>query len=243
MLLVKAEFFEDRHSPPVLANSPQQLHHQAGPSGNATEHGPTFHVVSGRKRSSHEQRFSDSAPLRSTRRELFSPSQHLSPQTSVAAHLSCMHPPQHLPRPLFTEGHTRHGSSQAAAPIGHAPRTAPVLHPAPDPCSALLGSSSAVLSHRLLSNNLSPSTTATGQQLLNLEVQLQALLGIRSDEEGGNNICWVDSGILNYVQGVLHFHRIYGDAECAQVMTCMRFLPQSQLLRHCLFLNISAQYT
>ena len=58
---------------------------------------------------------------------------------------------------------------------------------------------------------------ATGQQLLQLEVQLQGLLGIRKDEDGTNNICWVDHGFLHYAQGVLYFHGFYGDAECAQV--------------------------
>lgn len=119
-----------------------------------------------------------------------------------------------------------HPSAEASAPLPSTQATpAPVPQPptmlcAPvaDPWSLLLSNSGQVLHNRLTSSSLLPSTTATGQQLVQLEIQLQALLGIRRDEEGTNNTCWVDHGLLHYSQGVLQFHRIYGDAECAQVI-------------------------
>lgn len=113
-----------------------------------------------------------------------------------------------------------HPSAQALFPTQATP--APVAQPptvlctlVADPRSLLLSNSGQVLHSRLTSSSLLPSTTAT--QLLQLEIQLQGLLGIRKDEEGSDNICWVDHGLLHYGQGVLQFHRLYGDAECAQV--------------------------
>ena len=131
-----------------------------------------------------------------------------------------LHPSEQSPRSPLAEANAALGARQATpAQIAQSPTIlAPQLcAPVADAWSLLLSNSGQVLHNRLRTSNLLPLTTATGQQLLQLEAQLQALLGIRKDEEGTNNICWVDHGFLHYPQGILHFHRIYGDAECAQV--------------------------
>ena len=131
-----------------------------------------------------------------------------------------VHPSEQAPRSPLAEANAavdarRATPAQVAQPSTFLPPA--LCAPVADPCSLLLSNSGQVLHSRLSSSNLLPSTTAAGQQLLQLEVQLQALLGIRQHEEGTNNICWVDHGFLHYPQGTLHFYRMYGDAECAQV--------------------------
>lgn len=130
------------------------------------------------------------------------------------------HPSDLLPISPLAEANVALSARQAtAAQVAQPPTVSPsaVCAPVSDSCSVLRSNSGQVLHNRLSSSNLLPSTTATGQQLLQLEVQLQGLLGIRKDEDGTNNICWVDHGFLHYAQGVLYFHGFYGDAECAQV--------------------------
>lgn len=143
------------------------------------------------------------------------------------------HPSQRACRELFRSNHEQagpsaqpqpglHPSAEACAPTQATPAPVPqppvmLCAPVADPWSLLLFNSGQVLHNRLSSSSLVSSTTATGQQLLQLEIQLQALLGIRRDEEGSDNVCWVDHGLLHYSHGILQFCRVYGDAECAQV--------------------------
>ena len=151
-------------------------------------------------------------------RELFSPDHE---QAGPSAR-PVMHPSEQAPGSALAGTDAALNSRQTApAQVAQSPTVlAPALCvPVTDLWPLMLPNSSQVLHNRLSSSNLLPSTTATGQQLLHLEVQLQTLLGIRKDEEGTHNICWVDHGFLHYSQGILHFHRIYGDAECAQVTT------------------------
>lgn len=152
-------------------------------------------------------------------RNLFSPDTEQFASSSAAPQSLAMHPSQNSPSPM-AEANTQPSSGQAPPAQSGQPPSAltPVRRtPTPDPWSSLLGGSSQVLHNRLTISNLLPSITATGQQLLEVEAQLQALLGMRRDEEGSNNICWVDHSFVNGTHGVLQFHRIYGDAECAQV--------------------------
>lgn len=85
--------------------------------------------------------------------------------------------------------------------------------------SQLLGRSAQVLHARLSSYKLLPDHTVSGQQLLQLEAEVQSLLGLRQSDEGdADNVCWVDNGLLLHPEGVKSFAITYGDAECTQVI-------------------------
>jgi len=75
-----------------------------------------------------------------------------------------------------------------------------------------------VLRSRLGRCDLLPEHTAAGRQLLELEAQLQSLVGARKPVDDADEFCWVDNGLLLYPEGVKCFAISYGDAECAQVI-------------------------
>ena len=157
-------------------------------------------------------------------RNLFSPGTGLSAPASAAHQQPTRHPSQTSPASPPAEASSSPDPGQAqTAQTGQPPSAlTPVRRTqTPHPWSSLFSSSSQVLRNRLTISNLLPATTATGQQLLQSEAQLQALLGMRQDEEGSDNICWVDHSFVNSAHGVLQFYMKYGDAECAQVTTCI----------------------
>ena len=78
--------------------------------------------------------------------------------------------------------------------------------------------SAQVLQARLGRCDLLPENTATGRQLLEMEVQLQRLVGARIPVDDADEVCWVDDGLLMYPEGVKCFAISHGDAECAQVV-------------------------
>lgn len=203
----------------------------AAHSHNQSLHQQITRTVSGHKRPGSATTAADrKTPSQRACRELFSPDKE---QAAPAAQpLQGMQPSQQAPRLPLAEANAALTPRQAApaqvAQPFFAQTSVPCL-PVADSWSLLLGSSGQVLHNRLHSSNLLPSTTATGQQLLELETQLQALLGIRKGEQGTDNICWVDHGFVHYTQGIMHFYRIYGDAECAQVSHAC---PSSHSINH-----------
>ena len=97
--------------------------------------------------------------------------------------------------------------------------------------SQLPAHSAQVLHARLSACALLPEHTATGQQLLEIELQIQSILGVRKAERGedADNVCWVDNGLLLCPEGVKSFAIAYGDAECAQVFTLLHAqMPNTQ---------------
>lgn len=228
---LKEEVVEEASSQLSLAHPLRGSCAAAARTGNQELHQHITRTVSGHKRSVPATASAEGRnPSQRACRELFSPDHE---QAGPSAQ-PVMHPSEQAPRFPLAEADTALASTNAtpawvaqsptvlaSAPFAQSPTLLACLPIAsvPDPWSLLLSNSSQVLHNRLSSSNLLPSTTATGQQLLQLEIQLQALLGIREDEESPHIICWVDHGFLHYPQGILHFHRIYGDAECAQVTT------------------------
>ena len=186
-----------------------------------TDNQELYHQIT-RTVSGHKRSFPATAaaerrePSQRACRELFSPHHE---QAGPAAQPG-MHPSEQAQRSPLATADAAFASIQATP--AQAADLPTVLAPAPcvpvvDELPSLLSNSGEVLRNRLSNSNLLPSTTVTGQQLLRLEFQLQALLRMRQSEDGTDNICWVDHGFLHYSQGILHFYRIYGDAECAQV--------------------------
>lgn len=221
MLSAKPEVVNEAGSQLSFAGHLQRPNLSPGHINHDHMHQPITCTVSGHKRSiqattpANEQR-----PSQRTCRELFSPD---SPQAALAMFAQQpvnMHLPGQPPTSPLALASSELARRQATpTQVAHPPsatRPMPSV-PVTDPWSLLLANSSLVLHERLSSSNLTPHATASGRQLLELEVQLQALLGVRKDEEGSDNVCWVDHGFLHYAQGVMHFHRMYGDAECAQV--------------------------
>ena len=94
------------------------------------------------------------------------------------------------------------------------------LHSSPVACALplLQGRSAEVLHLRLGRCDLLPEHTAAGRQLLEMEAQLQSLVGARKPVDDADEVCWVDNGLLLYPEGVKCFAISYGDAECAQVI-------------------------
>ena len=94
------------------------------------------------------------------------------------------------------------------------------LHSSPVACAVpqLQGRSAEVLRSRLGRCDLLPEHTAAGRQLLELEAQLQSLVGARKPVDDVDEVCWVDNGLLLYPEGVKSFAISYGDAESAQVI-------------------------
>ncbi|DBA81006.1 TPA: hypothetical protein ACH3X2_007212 [Trebouxia sp. C0005] len=94
------------------------------------------------------------------------------------------------------------------------------LHSSPAACALplLQGRSAEVLQSRLGRCDLLPAHTAAGRQLLEMEAQLQSLVGARKPVDDADEVCWVDNGLLLYPEGVKCFAICYGDAECAQML-------------------------
>lgn len=94
------------------------------------------------------------------------------------------------------------------------------VHSSPVACALplLQGRSAEVLHLRLGRCDLLPEHTAAGRQLLELEAQLQSLVGARKPVDDADELCWVDNGLLLYPEGVKCFVISYGEAECAQVI-------------------------
>jgi len=120
-----------------------------------------------------------------------------------------------LARPPLVEANTELNSptpmSQQA--IDTSLHSSPVASALP----LLQGRSAEVLHSRLSRCDLLPEHTATGRQLLEMEAQLQSLVGARKPFDNADEVCWVDNGLLLYPEGVKSFAISYGDAECAQV--------------------------
>lgn len=222
MLSAKPKFVDEAASQLTFAGPLQRPNLSPGHMSHGQMHQQITSTVGGHKRSiqattpENEQR-----PSQRTCRELFSPDSAQAAPALFAQQLVDMHLPRQPPTPTLGLASSELARRQATpTQVAHPPSaTTPVPSvPVADPWSLLLANSSLVLRERLSSSNLTPAATATGRQLLELEVQLQALLGVRKDEEGSGNVCWVDHGFLHYAQGVMYFHRMYGDAECAQVI-------------------------
>jgi len=138
-------------------------------------------------------------------------------QCSPTSALHQLHaaPPQ-LARPPLVDANTELNSptlmSQQAIDMS--------LHSIPAACALplLQGRSAEVLHSRLGRCDLLPEHTAAGRQLMEMEVQLQSLVGARQPVDNADDVCWVDNGLLLYPEGVKCFAISYGDAECAQVI-------------------------
>lgn len=160
---------------------------------------------------------------RGTQRDLFR-------EDKEQAHSLLAPPPADFSR--MSSPRQLHASAQLAkSPLGeanteHSPQSAMSQGPLVIPSKAspltaswsLLQSHSAqVLQARLGRCDLLPENTATGRQLLEMEVQLQSLVGARTPVDDADEVCWVDNGLLMYPEGVKCFAISHGDAECAQV--------------------------
>ena len=96
--------------------------------------------------------------------------------------------------------------------------------PPPEPCqqlwTALPAKTRQTLSRRLITGGLRPEASASGYQVLQLELHAQGLFGARSPLE---DACWLDDSAIRTRQtnqlGVARFHSAFGDIECAQVCT------------------------
>ena len=221
MLSAKREIVEEAGSQLSLGGPLQRRHVSASQTNNDILPQHTTPTVSAHKRSvSVITPATDQRPSQRACRELFSPnSAQAAPAVFSQQPVDIHYPGQSSRSPLALTS-TDHAQSQATPiQLAQPPSAATPVPTVPvaDLWSLLLANSGQVLHQRLSNSNLLSPPTATGQELLELEVQLQALLGIRQDEEGSDNVCWVDHGFLHYAQGVMYFHGMYGDAECGQV--------------------------
>lgn len=220
MLSAKREMVEEACSQLSCPGPLQPPHVPASNMNKDVLHQQITPTVSGHKRPGTAITTPDcQRPSQRTCRELF-----FSPDCSQAAPaISAQQPTNARPHEQASRFPVAEASAQVAyrqttpTQLAQPPVAAMPVQSVADPWSLLLANSSWVLRQRLSSSNLLSPAMGTGRQLLELEVQLQALLGIRKDEEGSDNICWVDHGFLHYAQGVMYFHRMYGDDECAQV--------------------------
>lgn len=176
---------------------------------------PSFH----RKRPSEPTSILDpNTDHEASRRRLFEESSqladvHLSP-CNAAGQLALPQPGAGLP-PLF---------QLSAVPDTQYSQEWQLPQAPPEPCqqlwTALPTKTRQTLSRRLITGGLRREASASGYQVLQLELHAQGLFGARSPLE---DACWLDDSAIWTRQanqlGVARFHSAFGDIECAQVCT------------------------
>ena len=166
---------------------------------------------------SQQQRVTQRELFRADKEQLQSSLASQPAQCSPTSALHQLHPasPQ-LARPPLVDANTELNSRSLVSQQA----TDTSLHSIPVACAVplLQGRSAEVLRSRLGRCDLLPEHTAAGRQLLELEAQLQSLVGARKPVDDADEVCWVDNGLLLYPEGVKPFAISYGDAECVQVI-------------------------
>ena len=97
--------------------------------------------------------------------------------------------------------------------------------PPPEPCqqlwTVLPAKTRQTLRGRLITGGLQPEASASGYQVLQIEVHAQGLFGARSPRE---DACWLDDSAIWTRQlnqlGIAKFHAEFGDSECTRVCFC-----------------------